>query len=86
MKLAVFGANGPTGRLLTPLALDEDHDVVAFTRHHPQQGVSASSLLAGPPPGRRKRQSGPSGERALRIRQSGSDGRGAGGASSIMVV
>jgi uncharacterized protein YbjT (DUF2867 family) len=33
MKLAVFGANGPTGRLLTKLALDEDHDVVAFTRH-----------------------------------------------------
>jgi len=33
MKLAVFGANGPTGRLLTQLALDDDHDVVAFTRH-----------------------------------------------------
>jgi putative NADH-flavin reductase len=33
MKLAVFGANGPTGRLLTRLALDENHDVVAFTRH-----------------------------------------------------
>jgi putative NADH-flavin reductase len=33
MKLAVFGANGPTGRLLTQLALDEDHAVVAFTRH-----------------------------------------------------
>ena len=32
MKLTVFGANGPTGRLLTQLALDEDHDVVAFTR------------------------------------------------------
>lgn len=32
MKLAVFGANGPTGRLLTQLALDDDHDVVAFTR------------------------------------------------------
>jgi putative NADH-flavin reductase len=33
MKLAVFGANGPTGRLLTQLALDEHHDVIAFTRH-----------------------------------------------------
>ena len=33
MQLAVFGANGPTGRLLTRLALDEHHDVVAFTRH-----------------------------------------------------
>jgi putative NADH-flavin reductase len=32
MKLAVFGANGPTGRLLSQLALDEGHDVVAFTR------------------------------------------------------
>lgn len=32
MKLAVFGANGPTGRLATRLALDEDHEVVAFTR------------------------------------------------------
>jgi putative NADH-flavin reductase len=32
MKLAVFGSNGSTGRLLTRLALDEDHDVVAFTR------------------------------------------------------
>jgi putative NADH-flavin reductase len=32
MRLAVFGANGPTGRLLTRLALAEDHDVVAFTR------------------------------------------------------
>jgi len=33
MRLAVFGANGPTGRLLCRLALDEHHDVVAFTRH-----------------------------------------------------
>jgi len=33
MKLVVFGANGPTGRLLAQLALDEDHDVVALTRH-----------------------------------------------------
>src|SRR5206468_1751517 len=32
MKLAVFGSNVPTGRLLTQLALDEGHDVVAFTR------------------------------------------------------
>jgi putative NADH-flavin reductase len=33
VKLAVFGANGPTGRLLAQLALDEGHDVVACTRH-----------------------------------------------------
>jgi putative NADH-flavin reductase len=32
MKLAVFGANGPTGRLLTQLALDEHHELLAFTR------------------------------------------------------
>src|SRR5882762_4142227 len=31
MKLAVFGANGPTGRLLTQLALDDGHDAVAVT-------------------------------------------------------
>jgi len=33
MKLVVFGANGPTGRLLTAQALQEDHEVTAFTRH-----------------------------------------------------
>ena len=32
-KLAVFGANGPTGRLLTQQAIDEGHEVIAFTRH-----------------------------------------------------
>ena len=51
MKLAVFGANGPTGRLLTRLALDEDHDVVAVTRHpdafpleHPHLEVAAGDV------------------------------------------
>jgi putative NADH-flavin reductase len=33
MQLAVFGANGPTGRLVTRLALERGHTVVAFTRH-----------------------------------------------------
>ena len=33
MRLTVFGANGPTGQLLTRLALDEENEVVAFTRH-----------------------------------------------------
>ncbi len=51
MKLAVFGANGSTGRLLTRLALDEDHDVVAFTRHpdafpleHPRLEVAGGDV------------------------------------------
>jgi putative NADH-flavin reductase len=33
MKVVVFGANGPTGRLLTTQALAEGHQVTAFTRH-----------------------------------------------------
>jgi putative NADH-flavin reductase len=51
MKLAVFGANGPTGRLLTQMALNEDHDVVAFTRHpdtfpieHPRLQVAGGDV------------------------------------------
>jgi uncharacterized protein YbjT (DUF2867 family) len=51
MKITVFGANGPTGRLLTRLALEEDHDVVAFTRHpdafpidHPRLEVAAGDV------------------------------------------
>lgn len=51
MKITVFGANGPTGRLLIQLALDEDHEVVAFTRHpdgfaieHPRLEVAAGDV------------------------------------------
>jgi putative NADH-flavin reductase len=33
MKLAIFGANGSTGRLLTAQALAAGHTVTAFTRH-----------------------------------------------------
>ncbi|MGA7989504.1 MAG: SDR family oxidoreductase [Candidatus Dormiibacterota bacterium] len=33
MHLVVFGANGPTGRLLTRQALDSAHEVTAVTRH-----------------------------------------------------
>src|SRR3984893_16302022 len=33
MNMAVVGANGPTGRLLTAQALREGHAVSAFTRH-----------------------------------------------------
>jgi putative NADH-flavin reductase len=33
MQVLIFGANGPTGRLLTTQALDAGHTVTAFTRH-----------------------------------------------------
>ncbi|WP_433173457.1 NAD(P)-dependent oxidoreductase [Actinoallomurus sp. CA-150999] len=33
MKLVIFGANGPTGRLATAQALAEGHTVTAVTRH-----------------------------------------------------
>jgi putative NADH-flavin reductase len=33
MNIAVFGANGPTGQLLTKQALAEGHTVTAVTRH-----------------------------------------------------
>ncbi|WP_039824663.1 NAD(P)-dependent oxidoreductase [Nocardia testacea] len=32
MRIVIFGANGPTGRLLTDQALESGHDIVAFTR------------------------------------------------------
>jgi len=33
MRIVIFGANGPTGRILTKQALDAGHTVVAVTRH-----------------------------------------------------
>jgi putative NADH-flavin reductase len=33
MKLIIFGANGPTGRLVTNMAIAEGHVVTAVTRH-----------------------------------------------------
>src|SRR5690606_36283549 len=33
VNIVIFGANGPTGRLLTKQALDEGHVVTAFTRN-----------------------------------------------------
>lgn len=33
MRIAVFGANGPTGRLLVSQSLDAGHEVTAITRH-----------------------------------------------------
>lgn len=51
MNLTIFGANGPTGRLLTGLALAAGHRVVAATRHpdtfqirHPQLRVAATDV------------------------------------------
>src|ERR1700694_3521531 len=51
MKIIVFGANGPTGRILTRMALAEDHEVVAFTRRpdsfpieHPSLQVQAGDI------------------------------------------
>jgi uncharacterized protein YbjT (DUF2867 family) len=51
MRIVVFGANGPTGRLLTAQALDEGHHVTAFTRRpesfpitHPQLWVSPGDV------------------------------------------
>jgi nucleoside-diphosphate-sugar epimerase len=45
MHLTVFGANGPTGRLLTRLALDAGHDVVAFTRRPTELPVDGERLV-----------------------------------------
>src|SRR5258708_27273195 len=33
MNIVIFGANGPTGRLLTQQALEKGYTVTAFTRH-----------------------------------------------------
>ena len=33
MRIAVFGANGPTGRLIVSQSLDAGHEVTAITRH-----------------------------------------------------
>lgn len=33
MKLVVFGANGPVGKILTQMGLDQGHQVTAVTRH-----------------------------------------------------
>ncbi len=33
MQVVVFGANGPTGRLVTRQAVAEGHEVTAVTRH-----------------------------------------------------
>ena len=50
MQLTIFGANGPTGRLLTDLALAEGHDVVAVTRRPDAFPLDGDRLV-----GRRRR-------------------------------
>src|SRR5947208_2146768 len=44
MRIAVFGANGPTGRLLTQQSLDAGHDTIAVTRHPETFPVHAPRL------------------------------------------
>jgi uncharacterized protein YbjT (DUF2867 family) len=44
VKLVVFGANGPTGRLLTQQALDEGHTVTAVTRRPDEFPLTAPQL------------------------------------------
>ena len=44
MDLAVFGANGPTGRLVVSQALDAGHHVVAVTREPDRYPLSSPHL------------------------------------------
>ena len=37
MRIVIFGANGPTGRLLTRLSLTAGYDTVAVTRQPGQR-------------------------------------------------
>jgi nucleoside-diphosphate-sugar epimerase len=53
VKLVIFGANGPVGRLLTQQALDAGHLVIVVTRHpdafpigHAQLQILAGDVLA----------------------------------------
>lgn len=52
MKIAIFGANGPTGRILTAQALGQGHTITAVTRHpaafpmkHTQLRVQAGDVF-----------------------------------------
>jgi len=44
MKIALFGANGGTGRVLAAQALDAGHDVTAVTRHPETFGLAHERL------------------------------------------
>lgn len=45
MRLAIFGANGPVGLILTRQALDEGHDVTAITRRASSFPVATTERL-----------------------------------------
>ena len=49
MRLVIFGANGPTGRLLTAQALTAGHTVTAFTLDGTQlwQWTNDDTILSG---------------------------------------
>jgi uncharacterized protein YbjT (DUF2867 family) len=44
MRIVIFGANGPTGRLLTRLGLTAGYDTVAVTRQPGTFGVQGPRL------------------------------------------
>ncbi|HEY4153598.1 MAG TPA: SDR family oxidoreductase [Pseudolysinimonas sp.] len=44
MKIALFGANGGTGRVLTAQALDAGHEITAVTRHPETFGLTHERL------------------------------------------
>ena len=44
MKLAVFGATGPTGRQVVTQALEQGHDVTAFARSPEKLGLEHEGL------------------------------------------
>jgi putative NADH-flavin reductase len=45
MRVAIFGASGTTGRLLTRDILDAGHEAVAITRHPAMYPLSAAQLI-----------------------------------------
>ena len=47
MRISVFGANGPTGRLLTQQSLDAGHDTVVLTRHPETFPLTAARVVGG---------------------------------------
>lgn len=44
MRIVIFGANGPTGRLLTKQSVDTGHETIAVTRHPDTFPLSGANL------------------------------------------